>query len=142
MPNKNPTKKPLTTEQQIQQNELARSTIVGMKNGQVIRETNADKFKRKRQEAKAMTDEKHSWKEIKTARQQAMEARNAESQAFYASRQAKREQAQSALDKLAKRIKSDKPLPQPQAMKPTEKPANYKYLSDTEKRLIDLSLSE
>ena len=142
MPNKNPTKKPLTTEQQIQQNELARSTIVGMKNGQVIRETNADKFGRLRKEAKSMTDEQQGWKEIKSARKQAQEARDAEAQSFYDSRQATRDKSQEVLDRLAKQVKSEIPKPSKPVMEASKRPANYKYLSDTEKRLIDLSLTE
>jgi len=142
MPNKNNTKTPLTTEQQIHANELSRSTVTGFKDGQFIREDVATRFERQRNEAKAMTNKKHSWKQVKTQRQLNMEERAKESQSFYDLRQARQEQAQSALDRLAKQVKSEIPTPKASVMNAKERPANYEYLSDTEKRLIDSALKQ
>jgi len=142
MPNKNNQTVPQTTEQKIQSNELSRSTITGIKNGVFIREDVRDRFKRLRDQAKKMTNKKTSFKQIKTAQQVAMEARDAESQRFYNAKLKRQEDQQNALDRLAKKIRQELPKPQKSVMSPTERPKSYKYMSPTEQRLIDLSLNK
>ena len=118
--------------------EIGDREIKVFKDGKMVKTSNANFWKEKRATAKAMTDKRIDWKGIKTIVQKAKEARDKESQAFYDNRQKKADARAKALGRLGKRILSEIPKASKSTMSATVRPKSYKYLSDAQKRLIDM----